>query len=251
MSGTKAAAEPDGGLDQAPQPEPAAPWEVEEESPGEAPPGQRHDAFTPARKRAFLKALSKSGCILDACRDVGVSSRTVYNHQESDPEFGKNCRLAIAMSATPVELAAWERGVTGVEVDVIRGGKFIGTTLRRSDSILRLLLQGANPKKYGPRPGFTRKRLLAHERKQIEKEVRARLAASGPSIEQVRDEVVGRLKSLRAHEERQRLADGWTKTEDGYLIPPGWVRADGGGGACGGGDTDGGASENGDSVCKS
>ncbi|HWT11283.1 MAG TPA: hypothetical protein VN231_00860 [Allosphingosinicella sp.] len=226
-----------------------APWEAEEQADGEDGVRHRVDAFTPPRKKAFLKALSKSGCILDACREIGVSSRTVYNHQESDAEFSRHCQLAIEMSATPVELAAWERGISGVEVDVFRGGKFIGTTLKRSDSILRLLLQGANPKKYGPRPGFSRKRLMAHERKQIEQEIRQKQSASAPPIEAVTDEIIAKVRAITAHRDKRRLAEGWTKTEDGYLVPPGWVRADGGRAASGGGgEADGGAHENGDSM---
>ncbi|HEV2866989.1 MAG TPA: hypothetical protein VGX37_10785 [Allosphingosinicella sp.] len=227
------------------QPELAAPWELEDEESGAESGNHRRDAFTPARKKAFLKVLAKSGCILDACRQVGVSSRTVYNHQESDPEFARHCTLATEMAGTVVELMAWERGVTGVEVDVVRGGKFIGTTLKRSDSILRLLLQGANPKKYGPRPGFTRKRLLAHERKRIEEEIRSRMAVARPTMEEVRDEVISRLRSLRGHRDRQRLEEGWVVTEDGHWIPPGWVRVDG---ADGRSSNEGGACENDDSV---
>lgn len=224
-----------------------APWEVDEEPDGEDGVRHRVDAFTPARKKAFLKALSKGDCILDACREIGVSSRTVYNHQQSDPEFSKNCTLAIDMSATPVELAAWERGVTGVEVDVIRGGKFIGTTLKRSDSILRLLLQGANPKKYGPRPGFTRKRPMAHERNR-----RGRMVPHERSFDEAVQSVLSKIDAIERHEEPKKLAAGWVKTEDGHWIPPGWVRADGVDAAVGrssGQDSrDGGACENGDSM---
>lgn len=189
----------------------------------ESEPRQRHDAFTLARRRVFLKALAKTGCILDACRAVGVSRSTVYNLQDSDEEFCRHCRLALEMANVPVELAAWERGVTGIEEEVIRGGKVVGTRLKRSDSILRLLLQGSDPKKYGPRPGFTRKRLLKWERKQIERELRARMAANAPPIEQVREEILHRLDNIRRHREPAKLAAGWTKARDGDLIPPGWT----------------------------
>jgi hypothetical protein len=201
-----------------------APWQAEDYGAGEEDePRQRHDAFTLARRRVFLKALAKTGCMLDACRAVGVSRSTVYNLQDSDEEFCRHCRLALEMANVPVELAAWERGVTGIEEEVIRGGKVVGTRLKRSDSILRLLLQGSDPKKYGPRPGFTRKRLLKWERKQIERELRARMAANAPPIEQVREEILRRLDNMRRHQEPAKLAAGWTKARDGDLIPPGWT----------------------------
>ena len=220
------------------------PWETDDyATAAEGGDRQRHDAFTPARKKLYLEALSKSGCILDACRETRVSSRTVYYHQGRDPEFRRHCELAIDMAGTTVELMAWERGVTGVEVDVIRGGKFVGTTLKRSDSILRLLLQGSNRKKYGPRPGFSRKRLLKHERSQMEREIRAQMAEHLPSAETVRERIVRKVEAIKKHKWRDRLAAGWTRTEDGYWIPPGWVksdRADGG--------PSGGTGETGDSM---
>ena len=54
--------------------------------------------------------------------------------------------------------AAYESAVTGVPEQFACGGK-VYTRTRYSDGLLRLLLQATNPKKYGPRPGFTRKRL--------------------------------------------------------------------------------------------
>ena len=111
----------------------------------------RHDAFTDFRKKKFLEVLSKTGCLLDACRALGVSSTTVYNHQNSDPEFRHHCELALHMSNTTAELMAWERGVVGVEEEVVRYNQVV-TVRKRSDSILRMLLQGSNPKKYGLAP---------------------------------------------------------------------------------------------------
>lgn len=205
-----------------------APWEESDNLPAAASGKRpRHDAFTLARRAAFLTHLAKTGCILDACRAVSVSSRTVYRLQESDGEFRRHCELALAMARTPVELAAWERGVVGVEEDYVRGGQ-VFTRIRRSDSILRLLLQGSNRKKYGPRPGFTRKRLRAWERKQMERDIRDAMRAKEPSPEAVTQSILRKVAAIERHREGERLAAGWTKTEDGHWIPPGWVRAEGG-----------------------
>jgi|GEM_PF-1084616 len=229
-----------------PDPGPASPGETlpwDGEPPEEAG-RQRHDAFTGAKKQLYLKALAKAGCILDACRLTGVSSSTVYNHQASDPDFARHCQLAIDMASTPIELTAYERAVVGVEEDVIRGGKVVGTRMRRSDYMLRVMLQGSNPKKYGPRPGFKRKRLLKFERKQIEREVVARMQVQTPKIEAVRDEVLTKLRAIRGHREDRRREEGWTELGCGVWIPPGWVWA-------GEGDPQGavsGVEKNGDAV---
>lgn len=224
-----------------------APWETEDDpAEDEAAARQRHDAFTPSRKKAFLKVLSRTGCILDACREVGVSPRTVYYHQGKDYEFLKHCTLAVKMAAVTIELAAFERGVVGVEEEVFRGGRVVGTRVKHSDSVLRLLLQGANRKKYGPRPGFTRKRLLKHERRQMEEDIRAEIAAERPSDDEVVEILAHRLKAFGVRTTNEKLAAGWTRTEEGDMIPPGWVRAPGLAGGAGGGDA--GDRDSGDSV---
>lgn len=201
-----------------------APWEEDAYLEGNEGGPQRHDAFTLPRRQNYLKALAKTGCLLDACRETGVSKSTVYNLQSSDEEFAKHCRLAVEMANVPVELAAWERGVTGIEEEVIRGGKVVGTRMKRSDSILRLLLQGSNRKKYGPRPGFSRNRLMQWERKQLEKEIYARVAAERRvSFERAKESILSKIENINRHEEQARLAAGWTKRKDGELVPPGWT----------------------------
>lgn len=201
-----------------------APWEAEDYVGADEGAGQRHDAFTLPRRQVFLKALAKTGCILDACRAAGVSKSTIYNLQNSDEEFAKHCRLAVDMANVPVELAAWERGVTGIEEEVIRGGKVVGTRLKRSDSILRLLLQGSNRKKYGPRPGFSRKRLMRWERKKLEEEIYARVAEEQRrSGEKAKANILRKLENIARHREPAMLAAGWTKTKRDEWVPPGWT----------------------------
>lgn len=218
-----------------PSAEPAYPWD-EPPQPGDpdpecgeasdqSGPRPRHDAFTEARKCAFLRALVKTGCILDACRLVGPSPRTVYRHQESDPRFLRHCQLALKMAGGPVELTVWERAVEGVEEEVAVGGRMVKR--RRYDShLLRLLLQGSNPKKYGPRPGFKRKRLLRYERKQMTREIKAELEAQTRlhqrPFEEVAKSILTKIEAIKRHEEPKKLAAGWTKSPEGHWIPPGY-----------------------------
>ncbi len=193
-------------------------------------PRERHDAFTGARKAAFLNELLKTGCILDACRVTRVSARTVYRHQESDPRFADNCAAAIRMAATPIELTAWQRAVEGVEQEFACGGQ-VHVRRRYDAGLMRLLLQGSNPKKYGPRPGFKRKRMLRHERKQMEREVRAEIAArhehGKASGEELTEAILRKLEVLDRRNQSKRLAAGWTRSADGEWIPPGFARVPG------------------------
>lgn len=204
------------------------PWDEEVPSSADDPdaPRHRHDAFTEARKCAFLKALVKTGGILDACRLAGPSPRTVYRHQESDPRFREHCRIALSMAGAPVELTAWQRAVEGVEEEVAVGGKMVKR--RRYDSnLLRLLLQASDPKKYGPRPGFKRKRLLRLKKKQIEKEILAEIAAKAPPFEEAIVALDRALEAFGGRREPEKLAAGWTKSPEGEWVPPGYARIDG------------------------
>ena len=187
----------------------------------------RHDAFDGKRRKLFLDALGECGCLRDAARKAGVSHQTVYNHQACDKQFARQCALALDMASTTVELQAWERGVVGVEEPILYRGEIVGTRLKRSDSILRLLLQGSNRKKYGPNPGFTRRRLHKLERKRIEQEVRDDLRARRKSPEEVDRLLNKQLDILGARLARERLEQGWIQVGEDW-IPPGWVRADGG-----------------------
>ncbi|HTU11180.1 MAG TPA: hypothetical protein VMG08_09815 [Allosphingosinicella sp.] len=191
---------------------------------------QRHDAFTEARKSVFLKALIKTGCLLDACRATGISAKTAYRHQDSDPRFAAHCRAALRMSATPLELSAWTRAVEGVEREFACGGQ-VYTRRLYSDSLLRLLLQGSNPKKYGARPGFSRKRMATAERKYLRREIEAELrygtgkGAPERSFPEVVRSIMTKVEAINRHEAPQKLAAGWSRSADGLWVPPGygWV----------------------------
>jgi hypothetical protein len=184
----------------------------------------RHNAFTDAKKAAVLRGLKKTGCLADACRLARVAPGTVYRHQAADPDFAEHCRLALAMAATPLELTAWQRAVEGVEQEFACGGE-VHVRRRYSDGLLRLLLQGAHPGKYGPRPGFTRKRLLKAERREIEREIRAEIKRKKeppPNREKMIEQIMINLTAPIPGRDRARLAEGWTRTPDGEWVPPGY-----------------------------
>jgi hypothetical protein len=186
----------------------------------------RHDAFTARRRHDFLRSLARTGCLADACRAVGVAPATVYRHQQEDAPFAAQCRVAREMAAVPVEIAAWQRAVEGVDQQFACGGE-VHVRRRYSDGLLRLLLQGSNPKKYGPNPGFTRKRLARWERKAMAREIRADIEAeqraSEPSPGQAIASVLAKIEAIERHEEPEKLAAGWTRSPEGHWVPPGYA----------------------------
>jgi AcrR family transcriptional regulator len=214
---------------------PAEPFPWEGEPPPEeefGPDGRRvrHDAFTARRKHEFLKALAKGGCVEDSCRAVGIAPATLYRHQQEDKDFLRLCLTAARMCAVPVEITAWERAVDGVDQPFACGGE-VHVRRRYSDGLLRLLLQGSNPKKYGARPGFTRKRLLKFERKRMEKEIKAELRAAQReherTPEQITETIIARIEAIKRHDEPAKLAAGWTKSPEGHWILPGYAPIEG------------------------
>ncbi len=94
--------------------------------------------------------------------------------------------------------------MTGIEEPVIHYGKLVGTRIRRSDAIFRMLLMASNRKKYGRMGAVKRKeiekelraRIKAELRAEIEAEVRKRMLPRVASDQEVHDALVKRLTAF-------------------------------------------------------
>jgi len=137
----------------------------------------RHDGFTPEKRKRFLKTLAKTGCISDAARVAGISRNTAGRWRRKDGAFAKECGAAIEMAGSHVEVLAWERGVTGIEEPIYHYGKLVGTRIKRSDCIFRMLLMASNGKKFGRMGAVKRKEIELELRAQIKLELRAEVEA--------------------------------------------------------------------------
>jgi len=100
----------------------------------------RHDGWTPQRQRAFLRALSETGSVRDACTRAQISTTSAYRMRDRSAAFDRAWRRALAKVAPTIEQAAYERAVLGWEEPVWHGGKVVGYRRRYSDGLLRLLL---------------------------------------------------------------------------------------------------------------
>ncbi len=110
----------------------------------------RHDGWTPQRQRAFLRALSETGSVRDACARAQISSTSAYRMRDRSVAFDRAWRRALAKVAPTIEQAAYERAVLGWEEPVWHGGKIVGHRRRYSDGLLRLLLtRGISPGSQG------------------------------------------------------------------------------------------------------
>lgn len=177
----------------------------------------RQDGFTPARRAGFLKALAKAGCVADACRGVGLSTTSAYRVRARDPEFAADWARAQAMAGAHLEGVLYARAVEGTETQIVRGGVLVEVRRRPSDALLRLMLQAANPRKYGrvSRGGETRSQIEKRVRAQIEAEWRAnrRIPASA---DELRALIWDKLEVKREELSRQ----GWSTDANGEAVSP-------------------------------
>jgi hypothetical protein len=136
-------------------------------------PAARGDGFDEERRLLFLTALRHGYGVLAACRLVGISNRTAYNHRRDDPDFARDWVLARRMAKLPLELVAFQRGVEGVEEPVHAYGKFSHVRIRRSDSLLVALLAAENPEKYGRGASARAQGKLARRIKRVHSRLKA------------------------------------------------------------------------------
>jgi hypothetical protein len=169
--------------------------------PAPRPHRQRHDGFTPKKQRKFFKALKKTGCLSDAARAAGISRNTVRRHRLKWPAFERKLAGALAMASVELDMIAWQRAVEGVPEIVIRDGEVAWIKIKPSDAILRLLMQGANPRKYG-RTGGPPGRAQGK---------RPRIATNA----EVREALAGRLAAFRDRVRARRAATGLPPRGDG------------------------------------
>lgn len=179
--------------------------------------GWRRDGFTPAKKAKAIAAFGEYGNLADAARVAGVSKTTFYRHLDKDPDFARLCELARVKASQPLETLAWQRATEGAPETIIRGGEVVQIKVKPSDSLMRLLLQASNPKKYGrlSRGGATRRQIEKQLRKTIEAEVRAEIEAEngGPKrdVNTLIDLIAARLEEIEA----EQAAEAKRRAEEG------------------------------------
>ena len=138
--------------------------------------GWKSNGFTPKKRAIVLEALAQGESVAQAARAAQVSPTTIYNCEKRDKEFASLCRAARARAAgASLDTLAWQHGVTGVEEDVIQGGKVVGQRLKRSDAVFKMILEGRDSGIYGPAVKALRAKIEKELRPRIEAEVRAEI----------------------------------------------------------------------------
>lgn len=142
----------------------------------------RSDGFTPEKKRRFFKALRKTGCLTDAARAAGVSTNTVRRHRDRWEDFDSQVDATLALASVALDTIAWKRATQGTEEKVYRDGRLVFTRVKPSDAMLRLLMQGANPEKYGRMGRMIPRATIKKLKKEARRDARAEMRASIPEL---------------------------------------------------------------------
>lgn len=116
-----------------------------------APIRHRHDGWTAERQRAFIAALAETGCVSEACAEVGITARSAYRLREHPVGAAFRSAWDHAQSIATVRLTAiaWERAVHGTPDRIYKDGKLIAERRKPSDKLLMWLLAHHNPVGYG------------------------------------------------------------------------------------------------------
>jgi hypothetical protein len=108
-------------------------------------------------QQAFLDAYAACGYISGAARklckrddpkDMERVRRAHYRWLEV-PEYAEAFRATVPQVVELLEAAAWVRAVDGWDEPVYQGGQMVGTVKRFDGGLLKFLLRGNIPDKYG------------------------------------------------------------------------------------------------------
>lgn len=110
----------------------------------------RHDGWTPDRQRAFLEALAFHGSVTHAARTVNMAPENAYKLRRGpDGEsFAAAWDAALDHAVRKLEDVAVERALNGVEEEIYRDGKKVGSRIIRNDRLLMFILRNRAPDRF-------------------------------------------------------------------------------------------------------
>jgi hypothetical protein len=111
---------------------------------------KRHVKFTPEKKRAFLRQLSKHGNVRSAAGKVGISRLTVYEHMRKDPNFKERVERAKDQALGELQDEFYDRIYNGNEkIEYDEKGDIIRKTVQKDNKLLEKALDAQDPETYG------------------------------------------------------------------------------------------------------
>lgn len=111
----------------------------------------RHDGWTAERQRSFIAALAETGCVSEACAEVGLTPRSAYRLREHPAAEGFRNAWGHAESMASARLVAiaFDRAIHGSVEQIYKDGQLVAERRKPSDRLLMWLLSHHNPVTYG------------------------------------------------------------------------------------------------------
>lgn len=100
------------------------------------------------KKRRFLAAFARCGCIVQAAKDAGIHFTSHYNWLKNDPDYTEAFNRARGIAGDIAEGEIYRRAFLGFDHPVIYEGKITTTYKDFSDTLAMFWLKGLKPERY-------------------------------------------------------------------------------------------------------
>jgi hypothetical protein len=165
--------------------------------------------WSPSVETAFFAAVAAGYGIRRSAREVGFSARAVYERRLRDPAFAARWEEAKQQGLARNDMLLIDSVQWTLDPEAVAAAEDLPRpTIAEAIQIVRLYRRD-------PEPGVGR----------------GRRGYSPPQRtgEQAIESILGKIEAIERHQAPKKLAEGWTRDETGNWIPPGWVKASGGG----------------------
>ena len=111
----------------------------------------RHDGWTPQRQHDFIAALAESGCVTEACRAVGMTTKSAYRLRARPDAsiFRQAWDIALDHAIRRLTDAVYSRAIHGVPRPIFYQGEQIGERRHFDERLAMFLLRYRDPTRYG------------------------------------------------------------------------------------------------------
>lgn len=112
---------------------------------------RRRDGWSAGKQRGFIAALAETGCVSEACAEVGLTPRSAYKLRQhpKGAAFRAAWDHAQHLAATRLTALAWERAIHGAVERVYKDGELVAERRKPSERLLMWLLAHHDPGTYG------------------------------------------------------------------------------------------------------
>ncbi|MEA3028954.1 MAG: hypothetical protein QOG13_279 [Sphingomonadales bacterium] len=111
----------------------------------------RRDGCTPQRQVDFIRYLAECGCVVEACRRVGLSSEAVYElaRRPDAQSFRLAWEIAMDNAVRRVGDNAFSRALNGISIPHYYKGELVGEHRRWDERLTMFILRYRDPLRYG------------------------------------------------------------------------------------------------------